>query len=196
MSNCIVCNNDVTEYTVQIGIGGLTPPHQKGDTLATVCPSCGVIRIIGSDLDYVKGIHPEPTQEQLDSIDIDAILDEMVLPERYVGETLKWMNVVTEDKSVELSYNNEFENGYYSYGKYNRLTNFLLLDANLRKTNFGALRCPTIAILPGGSLFFKEGRKRFHLLRFLGAIRVPVSITTESLANLSDASFDLYDSKE
>ena len=74
MSNCIVCNNDVTEYTVQIGIGGLTPPHQKGDTLATVCPSCGVMRIVGANLDYVKGIHSEPTQQQLDNIDVDEVL--------------------------------------------------------------------------------------------------------------------------
>ena len=195
MSNCIVCNNDVTEYTVQIGVGGLTPPHQKGDTLATVCPSCGVMRIIGAGLDYVKGIHPKPTKQQLDSIDVDTVLDEMVLPGRYVGENLKWMNTETPDAGIEQAYNDDFGSGYYSYGKYNRLVNFLLMEKSLRQTNFGALRCTTIGIFPDGSLFFKEGRRRFHLLRFLGATRVPVSITDAYLVNLDKAEFDLYDSK-
>jgi hypothetical protein len=195
MSNCIVCNNDVDLYKVQIGIGGLTPPYQKGDTLATVCPSCGVIRIVGADLEYVKGVHPIPTQSQLDSIDIDTILDEMVLPGRYVGENLKWISSVTNDESMEAAYEIDFGNGYNNYGKYNRLVNFLLMDTTTRISSFGAVRCPTITAF-GDQLFFKEGRRRFHLLRFLGAGRVPVSVTSDNIDIVEAAGIVLYDSKE
>jgi len=199
MTTCIVCNKDVDEYKIQISIGGFGPPHQKGDAITTVCPSCGVMRLVGSELDYVKGIYEKPTKEQLDSLDVDQIINEMVLPNKYVGETLKWMDADIDDFGLDSLYQLEFSKGYNNYGKYNRLIHFLLIDKETRKENFGSLRCPSIMIVAGAErpgLLFKEGRRRFHLLRFLGATRIPVSIDSASLLLVKDSNIELYDSKE
>jgi len=199
MTTCIVCNNDVDEYRVQISIGSLTPPHQKGDTLATVCPTCGVMRVVGADLEYIKGNFDKPTEEQLNSLNVDEIVEEMVLPNRYVGETLKWIDSDFDDFGAENTYQEDFSNGYLDYGKYNRLVSFLLMDKTTRINNFGPLRCPTIMFIEGGGghvILFKEGRRRFHLLRYLGATRIPISIRDIYLPLEEDSKVVLYDSKE
>ena len=199
MTTCIVCNNDVDEYKINVEIGGLTPPNQKADVRATVCPSCGVMRLCGPDLDYMKGNFPEPTQEQLDSIDIEEIIGEMVLPGWHVGENLRWIDAdAIIDEGLEDLYQQEFSYGYQNYGKYNRLVHFILMDKVDREENFGLLRCPIMIFADGGDIsipMFREGRRRFFLLRFLGAKRIPVSISNRFLQIGKRSNIELHESR-
>lgn len=200
MATCIVCNNDVTKVNIKIGIGGTNPPHQKGDVMANLCPSCGVVTLIHPESQYFQYLDngfPATTQDQVDSLDPDQIIDEMELPGLYVGENLKWVNpsdLLVEEFDPWIE--SEFADGLPAYGKYYRLINFLLIDKAERDAMFGPLRCPTIAITQDGLVIFKEGRRRMVFLRFLGATRIPISITDESLKYLSEAGLTLYDSKE
>jgi len=200
MATCIVCNNDVDEFKVKIAIGGTNPPHQKGDIIASVCPSCGIVKLPHPDSPYYQYLtsgFPEATQEQVDSLDVDQIIDEMELPGLYVGENLKWVNpddVLREEFDSWIGA--EFKDGVPAYGKYYRLINFLLIDKTEREAMFGPLRCTSLAITQDGQIIFKEGRRRMVFLRYLGATRVPVSLTNESLKNIGLSGLTVYDSKE
>jgi len=200
MVKCIVCKKNVTKYNVAINIRGNEYPRNEIETLASICPSCGVLQVLSSDSEYTKLISgglPDVNQDDIDQLDLDALFNELVLPGRDFGEEIKWIDPADlEGHEVDTYYQEIFGNGVPTLGKYKRLVHFLKMDPADRLNGYGPLKCTSLRIIPGGTFSFREGRARFLLFRYAGAKRIPVAISPEYAANAGDAGITLYDSKE
>jgi len=200
MSKCLVCKKTVEEYTVAIEIRGSHYPRSEIDSLATICPNCGVIRLASPDNSYTKLLsdgYPEVKEDDLKQIDLDTIFSELTLPGRDHGEELKWVDPEeVKEHRIYKSYQKTFKNGFPNQGKFKRLVHFLKMDQNERLEGYGPVRATSLRIIKGGDLVFREGRTRFLLFIYLGAKRIPVSIAPEYAENASDAGLTLYDSIE
>ena len=132
MANCIVCNQDVTEYTISVTIRGHDYPRNEIDTLANICPNCGILRIMGPDNSHIQLLSsgfPEATEDDLAAIDLDGIFNEVTLPARNYGEQLKWIDPTDLEGSSEDTYYQEmFKDGIPTFGKYKRLIHFLKMN--------------------------------------------------------------------
>jgi len=199
MSNCIVCNQDTVPYLINLNIAGLYPPRDEFDALVSVCPDCGVMRITGAGSEHMRLLehgYPEPTQASVDSIDIDTVLDQLALPKMFLGEKKRWLDAVFADKTREAGYKKDFEGGYpFISPEYNRIIHFLKLDPVERDEHFGPVTMTAIRFNERGNISFKGGYHRFCLFRFLGATRIPVAITDESIANGEGSGIKIYTSK-
>lgn len=199
MSNCIVCNQDTVPYTINLNISGLYPPRDEFDAMVSICPDCGIMRVIGAGSEHMRMLetgYPEPTQEMVDSIDIDAILDQVALPKLFYGEKKRWIDAVFTDPTREAAYQKDFGGGYpFINPEYNRLIHFLKLDPVEREQHFGPVIMTAVRFNERGHISFKGGYHRFCLFRFLGATRIPVAITDESIAYGEGAGVKIYTSK-
>ena len=199
MAICIVCNNDTERYDVLLNVAGLYPPRDELDVLVSVCPECGFMKLVGANSDHMKLLstgYPEPTQEVIDQIDIDTVLDQAVLPNIFHGEKMVWIDPVFRNAQRESSYEKDFGSGYpFINPEYNRLIHFLIMDVPERDANYGPLQCPAVSIYEAGDISFQGGYHRFCLFRFLGATRIPVAMTDESEANAISAGVNIYSSK-
>jgi hypothetical protein len=199
MSNCIVCNKDTAQYNILINVSGLYPPRDEMDVLVLVCPECGTMKLVGADADHMKLLatgYPEPTPEDVAEIDIDVILDQTELPNIFHGEKKVWLNAEFTDRQREDEYQRDFGGGYpYINPEYNRLIHFLRMDKAERDTNYGPIQMPAARYHVGGYLSFSGGYHRFCLFRFLGATRIPVAMTQESIDIVKASDIPIYSSK-
>lgn len=199
MSLCKVCNEDIEKYKVKLIIGDLEPPRRIGIDLrykinAEVCPDCGVMTILGSDTEYVKMLsegYTPVTEQELQNIDVDAILDEMELPMIH-SESKIWV----DEDSMGLYQVDRIENGItFDHSNYYKLAHFLLLSPQERVRLFGKCKCPAVRIGEDNKLAFVDGRRRFSLLTSLGANRVPVAVTDYTLEHIQTLGIPYHTSK-
>lgn len=197
MATCIFCSQDVEKTTLGVNIRGLHLPRTEIDALMKVCPSCGGLQLVWNDyFQYMNDGFPPITDSDLESIDMDSLFEEAVLPGRDTGEEIKWINPndLPGDSWSDF-YEKKFENGIGNWAKTVRLVHFLKMDKTERQSTFGPLRCTSLRVGPGGEIIFREGRTRFFLFKYLGATRIPVSISPEFQENASTAGIPLYDSQ-
>lgn len=201
MANCIVCNQDVEKQTLSLHVKGKENPSNRIEILASVCPNCGVLMLVRPDASFTQLLttsFPEPTQADLDSIDLDLIFDEMAVPGKDADESIKWVDPEDlKDDPYEAYYQAMFEEGIpKSFGKYKRLIHFLKMDQAERLEAYGPFRASAMRVLPDNNVSFREGRTRFMLFRFMGAKRIPVAVSPEHAANAEAAGITLYDTRE
>ncbi len=198
MANCIFCNDDVEKPTIGVNIRSLHIPRTEIDALMKVCPSCGGLQLVGNSyLELMSDGFPEVTDADLAGIDLDTLFDEMALPGRDTGEEVKWIDPSDlDDHPLNQFYEDKFQAGISTWAKTKRLVHFLKMDSTERKNAFGDFRCPSMRIVPGGDVVFREGRTRFFLFKYMGASRIPVSIAPEFQSNAEEAGITLHDSKE
>lgn len=201
METCIVCNQDVEKNNITLYVKGKENPSNKIEILANVCPNCGVLMLTGAGASFINLLStgfPEATEEDLNSIDLDTIFNEMMVPGKDPGEKIKWIDPKDlANDPYEAYYQEIFKDGLPAFlGKYKRLIHFLNMDSEERIEAFGPFRCSSLRILPTGHINFREGRSRFLLFRYLGAKRIPVAISDEYEAEASRFGIPLYDSKE
>lgn len=198
MATCIFCNQNVPHKKVGISIRGFKAPRNPIDAIMSVCPNCGGLRLVSNDyLDLLKNGFPPVSDSDVSQIDWDAIFDECELPGRDEDEEKKWVDPSDlDDHPINQFYEDKFLNKPISkWPKTRRLIRFLLMDPDERKDSFGELYCPSMRILPGGEVLFREGRTRFFLFKYSGQPRVPISICPEYAANAADAGITIYDTK-
>lgn len=201
MANCIVCNQDVQKETLSVIVKGKENPANRIPIKATVCPNCGVLMLARPDASFTKLLtssFPEPTEEDLNSIDLDSIFSEMVVPGKDPDEIIKWID------PKDLS-NDPYENYYEVFvkggipktlGKYKRLIHFLKMDQQERIEAYGPFKASSLRVLDGGEISFREGRSRFMLFRYMGAKRIPVAVSPEHIGSAEKAGIPLHDTKE
>jgi hypothetical protein len=139
---------------------------------------------------------PDATEEDLASIDLDVIFNEMVVPGKDYGEQIKWIAVEDIDPGYDEYYNSLFKDGLPTFGKYKRLVHMLKMDQADRVKGFGSFRCTSLRLTPNGGFIFREGRSRFLLFKYMGVPRIPVAISAEHMAIAEYVGLTLYDSKE
>jgi hypothetical protein len=199
MSDCIVCKKDTTRYNILFNAGGLYPPRDEMDVLVSVCPECGTMQLVGASMEHMKFLstgYPEPTPEDIAGIDIDTILNETELPNMFHNEKRVWIKAEFRHREREDQYQKDFGGGYpYINPEYNRLVHFLKMAKAERDIHFGPIQCPAVKVHVGGHFSFSGGYHRFCLFRFLGAIRIPVSMTQESIDIAKSDGIEIYSSK-
>jgi len=200
MAFCKVCNKDTKKYNAKIILSDFNPPRRVGvdlryKTSVEVCPDCGVIVLAGAKNSYLRMLsegYEKPSDADLKRIDIDSILDEMEPPYIHSTEKKIWVrkNIFSSSSLDDLSGGIAFD-----HANYYRLVHFFLLSQDERKQVFGPCRCPVIHINPGPSgyhAFFLDGRRRFSLLSYLGADKIPVSIDKDNLEILKDSELEYH----
>lgn len=193
MSFCKLCQKDTEKYKVKIILGEVDPPKRVGidmryKTNAEVCPFCGLMTVMGADLDYMKMLsngYPAITKKDLDSIDVKSLLNEMTLPGTHSEEVKIWVEIENfhEGELDDLSHGITFDKDNYY-----RLIHFLNLDVQKRQNSFGTFKCPVIRLdieNRSGSFKIVDGRRRLSLLYYLGAKRIPVSILKKELDDIN-----------
>jgi len=206
MSNCIVCDKDTDQYNILINICSLYPDRGGINAITLVCPECGTMKLLGADEDHMKFLatgYPEPTPEIISAIDIDYVLDNLVLPNILNDEKKVWIDSSSNNTYevifmavAEQAYQHTFGNGYpYTDPIYNRLIHFLSMDNTERDLKYGPIQCPAVEFFDNGGYKFLDGHHRFLLLRFLGATRIPVCMTQESIDIAESSGIPIYLSK-
>jgi len=199
---CLVCKKESENYTIRIEVGNFGPPRDGSEVLADVCSNCGNMRLKGAHTQYMKKLastgFPKITADDIARINVQEILDQMVLPGRFIDEKKVWIDSVFANHGEHGHVReNDYKNDFGKFegkvpaiakskkirGKYARLVHFLLLDKKERQENFGGIKCPAIEVTKEGFVSFKDGYHRFTLLRFLGATNIPVAMTQESIDN-------------
>ncbi len=200
---CIVCKQEVEKYKAQIVLGSLEPPRDDVKMNVNICPNCGFMSLIAADSDYMKMMeegYPEATQDDIKKIDIESVIEDIVPAHRFKDEQLIWMDPesMKMDNSREVYYAEKFKDGIpLDDIKYHRLVFFLLMDREERNVKYGGIESSAFEIDPQyGFVSFKEGFHRFYLYRYLGAKRIPVVMTEDSIQNAKILGIKIYRQKD
>lgn len=210
---CIVCKKESETYTIKIEIGNYGPPRDGSEALVDVCSKCGHMTLKGASTNYMKKLastgFPNVTKRDILKINITKILNQMKLPGRYIDEKKVWIDPVFANHGQygevrEIDYQEtfgEFKGNVPEMvkskkikGKYSRLVHFLLLNEKEREESFGGIQCPALEIRKEGYISFGDGYHRFTFLRFLGAKRIPVAMTDESIENARSTGIKVFKS--
>jgi len=193
MSLCNVCHKDVKKCSAKIILGEVDPPKRVGidmryKTNVEICPSCGIMTVVGSSMNYMRMLsegYPPITEEELNLINVDDLLDEMILPGTHSEEIKIWVN----KECFLIGELDDLSNGItFDQDNYFRLAHFMLLDYQERQKAFGKFACPVVNLQVRnmiGSLGVRDGRRRLSLLFHLGAKRIPVAIMRKQLNDIN-----------
>ena len=199
MAKCIFCDENNPRKRIGLNVKGRKVPVRSIDVLIDICPDCGGMTLANTSfLSFLEGGYPSVSDADLQTIDFDALVDEAELPGRDEDEEKKWVDPSDFDNHpINQFYLQKFVNKPFGkWPKTRRLVHFLMMDPADREEAFGPFRCPSVRILPGGEIVFREGRTRFFLLKYAVSSRIPISIAPEYAANAADAGITLYDTKE
>lgn len=176
---CKVCDDETEQIELQLALRGKYLPQEGSLILTFLCVRCGYLRIQGSYTDHMKLAsrgYPTPTQEQLDSIDLDEALLNCSKPNEFYNKDIKWVN--TEEFDDGGVYQEIFRNGFPKDNqKINRVVHFLSMK-HMDFMAFGGFRCPIVYTM-GGKFLFMDGFHRYCVLRYLGAKKIPVVVMEE-----------------
>ncbi len=210
---CKVCKKVSNAYAIKIEVGNYGPPRDGSEVLADVCSKCGNMSLRGAHLNYMKKLastgFPDITKKDISKVleNIPGILRQMILPGRFVDEKKVWIDPIFANhgqygETREIEYQEtfgEFDGNVPEMvksrkikGKYARLIHFLLMDNDEREEHFGGIMCPALEITNEGFITFRDGYHRFTLLRFLGADKIPVAMTDESIRNAKNNGIQVW----
>jgi len=202
MDYCKICNKKTDKYIVKGIFGDNEPPRRVGidlryKTNIEVCPECGFMKLLGSDLPFTqmryKG-YPPVSIDDIKKIDTEQIINEMELPLIHSEEIKIWVE-------FDIFKNNLFEVDVLTDGitfdhvNYYRLVHFMLLPLEKRRLISGTFKCPFIEIAIETfepRPWFWDGRRRFSLLHYLGVKRIPVAVLKDNLEIAENHGFKYY----
>ena len=205
MNFCRICEKETEIFYVKATLSDVNPPRRVGfdlryKTNLEVCSSCGFIRLPGAELPYLKMLdtgYPKVTEEEIREINVDIILDEMEIPLIHSREVKIWVekDIFKTDLLDDLSKGITSDHAHYY-----RLVHYLRLKPEDRKRITGACKCPVLKfqlddISDHALPLFKDGRRRFSLLNYLGAKRIPVSVIDTDLEKAVELGFIFYSKK-
>ena len=207
MTFCKICDKETDQFKVKATLSDYNPPKRVGidlryKTNLEVCPECGFVKVLGADLPFVQmlGNGYEPvTIEDIHDIDTEQILNEMEEPFIHSTEVKIWVEKEVFDNSPgqidDLSGGITFdEDNYY------RLVHFLLLAPEDRQLISGSCKCPVLKFDFGSDgeviSLFRDGRRRYSILNYLGVKRIPVAVTESDLELVSSLGFPFYSERE
>ena len=121
-------------------------------------------------------------REEQKEFNLEALMRRMMVDDKYMTHKIAWIITKIWDNawaSEDMHYIGEGEIG----NRYEKVLEFFAMDPVERLQKFGPIVMPRAKVDVRGQITIGNGRHRYAVMRDLGAEKIPISMTEDSLQN-------------